>query len=731
MKIYLALLLSTVIFTSYSQNNKRNSLETIPQELKGNWFNTITGDWEFSLLDSIVIYKNKMWKLEELPTKKMGILHITNNNEHVSLNYKLKKDKLLIGEKEIHKLNHNSRYNNVQTPSNPPSFDIPILKMDTAILSGLFYGYDTTYNFKTGTIYNDNLLKNTKREDQLLEIDKNGFFRVKIPLNYPQVVTIKMKNFYSDYFLEPGENAFVLINLHTKEDPVYMGTNSRLTNEITNNQLFLYGNKFYLDLADTLLNMNAYEYKHYALSKKNEEVELLNELYKESKISDRYYQYENARLNCAYIERILRYRLYSKRIYQKKYPVYDSLPSLEWPSELTYYDFLDGKILNDETILLPSTLRLVYDALSLCPIIQSKNSSYTLINFLHENQIYKEEDKAIIEEFLKYYTTEFVDLQYSFNYSLHHWGLEKNFLRHYKSELDSINQLNTDELNIFLLVKHISQLDSLSNDYLLYCNKALVYYSNPIVKDATLFFQKNEEAIQNLEKKYSDYRACATVYDKNKILKDKLNIPAGLFSDIMGSLIFTNSIERYSTIKPQQASFLKSEINCDFIQDYINSYNTAKIAEIEANKQKSLFSRNEVPQTEVVKVFDAIVSKYKGNVVYVDFWATWCGPCRNSIKNQQDMKNELSDKPIKFIYITDQSSPEQVYNNMIPNIKGEHYRVSQDDWNYLSKKFNITAIPHYAIVNKNGEVIDSDASRDPEVLIKKFEELIKEEEDSN
>jgi hypothetical protein len=48
---------------------------------------------------------------------------------------------------------------------------------------------------------------------------------------------------------------------------------------------------------------------------------------------------------------------------------------------------------------------------------------------------------------------------------------------------------------------------------------------------------------------------------------------------------------------------------------------------------------------------------------------------------------------------------------MIPDIKGEHFRVSSDEWNILSSKFNISGIPHYALVNKKGVVIDTDLKR--------------------
>jgi thioredoxin-related protein len=66
----------------------------------------------------------------------------------------------------------------------------------------------------------------------------------------------------------------------------------------------------------------------------------------------------------------------------------------------------------------------------------------------------------------------------------------------------------------------------------------------------------------------------------------------------------------------------------------------------------------------------------------------------------------MAGENVVFVYLTNQTSPENTYAAMIPEIKGEHYRLSADQWNYLAGKFNISGIPHYVLAGKNGEVIN-------------------------
>lgn len=229
-------------------------------------------------------------------------------------------------------------------------------------------------------------------------------------------------------------------------------------------------------------------------------------------------------------------------------------------------------------------------------------------------------------------------------------------------------------------------------------------FKKPVIVIDTVY----EDSQKSIDKANSNMNAARKRSRmRSEILEKELGIKPGLAIDLMNTQDLCRSIVKDdSPISDSELKTIQREMNTPFISEYIAHFNEKSKINIEASKKKIAAIAKEVPKTEADKLFDEIMKRYKGKVVYVDFWATWCGPCRAGMEQIKPLKEELTSEDIAFVYITGPTSPLGTWANMIPDIKGEHYRVSSDEWNYLSSKFNIIGIPHYMLVGKNGEIIN-------------------------
>ena len=207
------------------------------------------------------------------------------------------------------------------------------------------------------------------------------------------------------------------------------------------------------------------------------------------------------------------------------------------------------------------------------------------------------------------------------------------------------------------------------------------------------------------------------------------NNPQSFFTPDFGLLVRTLAINKHIETKGilnemVTAARLYATI-CDFIplkeeqkeiienmsepcKQYLNSINDYITGIKENNKKTHGFRVSETGEISNEDLFASIVSKHRGKVVLIDFWATWCGPCVAGHKAMRPMKAELADKDIAYVYIAGENSPKDRWEEMIPNINGEHYRLTHDQWNYFGKTLNIKGIPDYFILDREGNIVYRD-----------------------
>jgi len=238
--------------------------------------------------------------------------------------------------------------------------------------------------------------------------------------------------------------------------------------------------------------------------------------------------------------------------------------------------------------------------------------------------------------------------------------------------------------------------------------------SNPLITKKNAFMKENLEQNNKFFRDHQEFISGLyrerSMNDRNEKFGKKFGIYSGLALDAMNAQDVCQQMAREMIpLTDQKLKARQKNIASPFIANYLKVKNDDIKAKIDKNKLaakkgnvKAGYAVKEVPKTAGDKVFEAIMNNYKGKVVFVDFWATWCAPCRSGIEQMKPLKEELANENVVFVYITYPSSPKATYDNMIPDIKGEHYRLTQDEWNVISGKFSISGIPHYVLVGKEG-----------------------------
>ena len=113
-----------------------------------------------------------------------------------------------------------------------------------------------------------------------------------------------------------------------------------------------------------------------------------------------------------------------------------------------------------------------------------------------------------------------------------------------------------------------------------------------------------------------------------------------------------------------------------------------------------------------VKMFEDALAEYKGKVIYVDFWASWCPPCRGEMPSSQKLHSQFEGKDVVFLCVSFNRAADAWKNGIEKmDIKGVHFYPAADANQAVSTKYGISGIPRYMLVDKTGKVVNQDAPR--------------------
>ncbi|MFD2909406.1 thioredoxin-like domain-containing protein [Flavobacterium ardleyense] len=319
-------------------------------------------------------------------------------------------------------------------------------------------------------------------------------------------------------------------------------------------------------------------------------------------------------------------------------------------------------------------------------------------------------------------------------------------------EIDTENFINTkwDAKNIFdnsiNVLNNLKQSKSISTEF--YTSRRLyqklLFATITILqsKENTIDFEKfgiplnDENQLKNED--YTDYLKTVIT---SKYFKGKNNIDFSTkFDFIKDNQTFLNENTKMAVL----SSYLNNILTDDKgnFEQYFKKFDEINTDQNLKNKWKEINSEIKIKNDELNKKnrtigilttlvdnnksnFEEVLAKHKGKIILVDFWASWCSPCREQMSSIKDLKLKFNKNEFQVVKISiDKDYDAWVRASKVENLSKDENSFIISDWknSTIYKNFNINTIPRYLLFDKEGKILNDDA---PNPLDSNLEKMIR------
>lgn len=246
------------------------------------------------------------------------------------------------------------------------------------------------------------------------------------------------------------------------------------------------------------------------------------------------------------------------------------------------------------------------------------------------------------------------------------------------------------------------------NKSMFICSSALTRFTNQF-----LFFYsiKNAAREENYKKKIKEYLNTEGLFE----ISDSLNIQ-GIVKYTPDSLARQLVLSEYI-----HQDFDKSEIdafenNRDLVESIIKEPFIIEPMVERYLKLKSALENPKISSDAILKnvsnssagqIMDSVLKSNKGKIIYIDFWATWCGPCIAEFPNSKKIMKEFENQDVEFVYLCIDSE-EELWKAKLDELEmeGQHYFLSKEQSKDIMKAYDFSGIPFYVLIDKGGVITE-------------------------
>jgi thiol-disulfide isomerase/thioredoxin len=241
-------------------------------------------------------------------------------------------------------------------------------------------------------------------------------------------------------------------------------------------------------------------------------------------------------------------------------------------------------------------------------------------------------------------------------------------------------------------------------------------YLHVLIRDENRLFFSSADTIKKYPEKLDSIMFFGTI----KNISDPL-LRQMVLTEILNQNLESSDIRMFEKYNND----IKSYITSQFLKEPL--FKQYKITK--ERLDKPIFTSESTLQklrgTTVKSSMDSLIKANKGKVIYVDCWATWCGPCVGEIPNSIRLMKDYKNKNVAFVYIC-LDSEEKNWKSIISKnaIGGIHLLLNKKQSTDFREVFGIKGVPHYILFNKNGNLSEN-GTLPPMEIKDKLDNLLK------